>query len=1081
MIKAQGRFVLSLAIAAGSWSHLNGQATGTIHGTVVDQTHAVIADAAVTATHLGTNQQRNVRTDSAGQYVIPLLPVGRYNVRVEKEGFAPFLQEGVVLQASTNIQVAAQMSIRTTAEQVTVHADATLVQATSTALVQIVDERRISDLPLDGRNVLELIGIMAGVSDRNASGSTIQANSYAGGRFHYSASINGSRGDGTNFLLDNADNNEGYTNIAAPFPNPDAVQEFSFQTSSYDAQYGRNSGAIVNVVTRAGSNQFHGTVFHFLRNNKLNAANFFSGRDTLKRNQFGVSFGGRIVKDRTFFFASYQGSRQRTSTPAAVTTAPSEAMKNGDLSAWLQANGAGRIRDPNNPGQYFPNNQIPRNQFDPVAARLLPHLPTSTSPDYQLRYSTPNIADDDEQIVARGDHMLSNEQRLSLRYFLTHVDRPWGYLPPPAQLFGVRVGEIGFHQNAAVNHSYTMTPRLLNDVTLAFIRTKPVTKPPEDLQVSLASFGSRILPTSNYPSLAVSVSGWAGLGNSRAVVTAQNTFHLSDTLAYATGRHNLRLGGDVKRYRMDLDSYSGSGGSASFSGQLLSDSGRQNAGNAFAEFLLGRVASWSQRSFSSWRLETMYPAFFIQDDIRLTRKLTVNLGLRWDPKFDFDERDGQKQTTFVAGRQSQRFPGAHPGILFRGDPGFEDYIVPPDWNNLAPRIGFAYEILPRTVIRSAYGIFYEQMMSIMYNRAVQAEPFVYSRQLNDVRLVNPYGSEPPLDPNPVVPGPEFVFGRYTTLSVPGPHLVTPYVQHWNFVVERQVLDHWLIRAAYVGSKGTKLLHSHEENPALFAPGASASNYNQRRRHQPIGPMQVGRSVGWSKYNALQLTLQRRFARGFTVLANYTRSKSMDIGSYTSLNAQILGPDPFNYEANRGVSDFDIPQRLVVSALVEHPALQHKHRLVRSFFGGWQSNVIFTAQDGVPFTVRSGRDNSLYGINQDFPDLTGIDWRQPDGRSKEQEILAWFNPDAFRENAVGTIGTGRRNQLRGPGLWDVNYSLFKNLPLSENFRLQVRGEFFNLFNHANLGNPNSTRTNANFGRITSALPPRIVQLGAKLIF
>ena len=986
---------------------------------------------------------------------------------------------------NTTIQVNATLDVKGTAEQVSVTATATMVQTTATNLVQVVDERRIVDLPLNGRNVLQLMTLSSGVSDRGAQGGTLQVNTIAGGNYHVPVSINGSRGNATNFLLDNADNNDGYTNIAEPYPNPDAVQEFSVQTSTFDAQYGRGVGGVVNVVTRSGTNQVHGTAFNFFRNGKMNAANFFSGRDALKRNQFGATIGGPVVipglyngKDRSFIFASYQGTRQRVATPAVVRTAPSQAMKEGDLSAFLGPNGVGAIRDPLSADQYFPNNRIPVSRFDPVAARLLNYIPASSDPQYQLRFGTPSNATDDSQWILRGDHSLTSKQRLTARYFYLHFDRPWVTIP--SNLLYVNAGQFGSAHHATIAHTYSISPRLLNEFNATFHLTTPKASPPSDL-TSFDKLGARVQSIPGFETMDVGISNWSGISQGLGYYSPQTTYVLGDNVSYATGKHNIRFGGDVKRYRLDIASYWLSGGTASFNGQLYSDPGKANAGNAFAEFLLGKMSSWRQQSFWSERLYTNFIALYFQDDIRLTPKLTANIGLRWDPKFDSTETSG-KRLVFAPGSQSTVYPKAPRGLLFQGDKGFENRIIDPDLNNFAPRFGLAYQLRPTTVVRAAYGIFYDQYMSIFNNRSAAGEPFVNSSLLvGPVDLSDPYSGGPILNPTPIVPGPEFAFSAAPTWALPGQDIVAGYMQNWNVVVEHQFASDLLIRAAYVGSKGTHLLHAPERNPAIYGPGATASNLNSRRPYQGIGPLQVGESTGWSTYNSLQMTLQKRWGKGLTLLANYTYSKSIDIASYASIEGNSAGPDPFNFNNNRGLSDFDIPHRLVVSGIVEHPKLTNSNSVVRTVLGGWQSNFIWTAQTGTPITILSGVDNALMGIGGNFADLTGVDWRQPNDRSRGQEIQEWFNKAAFAVNAPGTIGTGRRNQLRAPGAWNVDYSLFKNFDVIERLRLQFRGEFFNLFNHTRLGAPNTTVTSPSFGRITSALDPRIVQLGLKVIF
>ncbi|MFN0105900.1 MAG: carboxypeptidase regulatory-like domain-containing protein [Bryobacteraceae bacterium] len=1078
------RFKISSLLLFSVW--LFAQANGTIHGTVYDSTGAVIPGVSVTVTNTGTNLARIVAADESGRYVAPLLPVGAYSVRVEKVGFTTFIQTGITLQVNTNVQANAVLTPRASTEQVTVSADAAMVQATTTNLMQVVDARRIEDLPLNGRNILQLMSLSAGVSDRGAQGGTLQINTIGGGQYHAPVSINGARGNATNFLLDNADNNDGYTNIAEPYPNPDAIQEFSIQTSTFDAQYGRQVGGVVNAVTRSGTNQFHGTAFDFLRNYKMNARNYFSGRDALKRNQYGGTIGGPVLlpqlyngKDRTFFFFSYQGTKQRVASPGALRTAPSDAMKRGDFSSWLNANGSGAIHDPLAPTQYFPGNLIPQTRFDPVSRGLLNYIPSTSDPAYQLRLSTPVNPTDDFQYVGRLDQVISAKQRFSARVFYLFYDRPWVSIPN--NLLYVVTGQFGGSTSITTNHSYTFTPRLLNDFTATFHQTTPTSQPSSDLDISFTSLGARTRYIPGFATMDVGISNWSGISLGLGYYGPQATYQAGNTISYGTGKHNLRVGGEVKRYRLDIASYWMSGGTATFNGQMLSDPGRSNAGNSFAEFVLGVGSAWRQQSFWSSRIYNWSTGLFVQDDIRLTQKLTVNVGLRWDPRYDINEVY-RKRMTFIPGRQSETYPNAPLGLLFQRDRGFENGIIPTQWNLFAPRFGIAYQLRPRTVIRSAYGIFYDTYMSIFNNRTAAGQPFVAQSVVNGpVQVSNPYGSRPTLDPSPVVPGKDFQFTPYGTWGLQGPNLKVGYMQNWNFVIEQQLPGDWLVRAAYVGSKGTRLLNSPEINPAIYGAGATAANINQRRIYQPIGGLQVASGSGWSKYQSAQFTVQKRFSHGFSLLANYTISKSIDISSYATAEGNSTGPDPFNFNNNRGPSDFDIPQRLVMSGIVEHPRLLTAHPFVRSALGGWQSNFIFTGQAGTPFTVLSGVDNALFGVGGNRADLTGAAIDLGDDRSRADQINAWFNPLAFRQNAIGTIGQIGRNRLRVPGGWNADYSVFKEFTMAERARLQFRGEMFNFFNHTRLGGPTATVTSPVFGRITGALDPRIVQLGLKLIF
>jgi hypothetical protein len=576
------------------------------------------------------------------------------------------------------------------------------------------------------------------------------------------------------------------------------------------------------------------------------------------------------------------------------------------------------------------------------------------------------------------------------------------------------------------------------------------------------------------------MSGWSGISLGNSGINETNSMQVANATSFATGRHNLRFGGEARRYATGFISNFLTAGQAGFTGQYLSLPGRQQAGHSYAELLLGVAATWRQTSVSHLGARNRLFALFIQDDVRLTPKLTLNFGLRYDPKIGLDEADNQ-HTTFVAGQQSRAFPTAPPGLLFYGDPGIEKRVIPNDLNNLAPRIGLAWQLAPRTVVRAAYGFFYDEYFGLMYNRTVQGQPWVEDATLSGpLSLSRPYGSAPPLEPVGYKPNPRIPIRDFSTYAVPTKDMRAGYLQNWNLVLEREFRGVWLTRASYVGSKGTHLLNSIESNPGIFRAGAAAANLNQRRPYQRIGPMQLGISNGNSSYHSLQATLQRRLSRGVSILANYTWANSLDYASYGSIEGNQTGPDPFNIRNNRGPSDFDVKHRFVASGIWELPALPRQHRALRAVAGGWQQNFIFGAETGTPITMRSGVDNDVNGVAGDFADYRGGDWRVSNS-SRGQDIARWFNTAVFAVNTPGTIGSARRGQQRGPGLWTVDYSLFKNFQLLKRLRLQLRGEFFNVLNHTNLGDPNTTVNSNGFGTITASGSPRIVQLAVKFTF
>jgi hypothetical protein len=1076
------RLLWLLVVLATLSGLLNAQVTGTITGTIRDTTGAVIPDAKVTATNTGTNLARTVATDPAGHYVVPLLAVGSYQVRVEKEGFAPFLQTGVLLQANTQVQVEAVLQVKSATEEVTVSSTPNLLQTNSSALVQVVDQQRVADLPLNGRNVLQLISLDASIMTKNVPSSVTQSYNLGQGLYYSPIAMAGARGGNGNFLLDNADNNEVQSAMPRPFPNVDAVEEFSIQTNAFDAQYGRGVGGVVNVVTKSGTNAFHGTAFEFLRNFKLNAANFFSGRDVLKRHQFGGGIGGPIRRDRTFFFLSYQGTRISSSTPNVTATAPSAAMKAGDFSAWLAAGGTGAIHDPLSSGGagYFANNLIPVNRFDPASAKMLPLIPTSNNPQYRASFGVPAQTTADNQGVVRVDHSLTNRQRLSFRYFVFRYDRP-PYIMPTNILYGWD-GQWGYSQALAGNHTFSISPRWLHTVTFSYAFAAPIRQQATEPDVRLSAFGVRMKASPDVNQLVVNISGWSGPSFSSAAFTWSRAMHYAESASYATGRHNVRFGGETRRYKTGAQGFTNAGGTAGFTGQFLSDRGKNNAGNAYAEFLLGVMGSYTQTaSYRAGGVKHRYYTLFVQDDIRLTGKLTVNFGLRWDPRAGMRQY-GNCDEAWVPGQQSTQFPNAPQGLMFYGDKGIEHGVIPNSYSNFAPRLGLAYNFAPKTVLRSAYGIFYDEFQSILYNQITQQFPWANQTTLvGPLSFSDPFSGGPILDPAAWKPNASAVFPSYSAFFAMTQGMRPGYLQNWNLFLEHQLRSDLLLRVGYVGSKGTHLVNLYEQNAATYGPGASSSNVNARRplNNPRIGSLQLFESGASSTYNALQFTVQKRYAGGFSVLANYTYGKALDDNS--DATGASPGPDPWNHRNNIGPSDYDITHRLVISAVWEMPRLNGSPAPIRWVLGGWQSNAIYTASTGIPLTIRSGTDNNYDGVSGDFGDYRGGAWQLSKDRSKQDQIARWFNISVFGPNTLGTIGSARRGQLRAPGDSNLDYSLFKNFQLTERKRVQFRSEFFNVLNHANLGAPGTTVNSPSFGVISSALDPRILQFALKLIF
>jgi hypothetical protein len=1065
---------LTLVLVFASSVSLWGQATGTVSGTVKDASGAVVPEAMVTVTQVGTQFKRFVQANSVGQYAAPLLPAGNYEVKVDKQGFTSFLQTGVVLQADSQVQVNAVLAVGGVSTQVTVDTKPSLLQTTSTTLVQVVDSEQIVNLPLNGRDVLDLVALNSGVAQAGVP-TLYQGNNLGFGAYEPAISIGGTRSSSVNYMLDNADFNDTQTNLPYPFPNPDAVNQFSVQMSSFDARYGRAAGGVINAVTKSGTNKFHGSAFDFVRNYALNAANYFSGLDSLKQNQFGGTLGGPIWRDKLFFFTSYQGTRRSSANPGALRNVPSAAMENGDFSAWLKPDGTGQIYDPDT-GAPFPGNIIPTDRVDPVTVKLLPLIPTSDT--YQVRFPTPPTRETDDQFLVRLDQSIGERQRLWGRYYYFHYDNP--AVADPKNILYATNGQVGTFSDILGGYSYAFSPRWLNVIDVSYGSENPVLRSTaSDPLINLQSLGAQVINVPKVSLLDIGISGWSGISRGNAARNFVKSFQITDNVSYANGRHDLHFGVDIRLYNSGFSSYYRTGGIASFNGQQLSHKGKVNAGNAWAEFYLGVANGFTQTSAAHMDRKQPYYALFIQDNIRLTDKLTANLGLRWNPEPNPSEADNQ-WTTFAEGQQSTKFPNAPLGIVTYGDPGVGE-VIPAKWNLFTPRVGLAYQVTPKTVVRGAYGIFYGEGMGVYLNSMVSSLPWINVESLTGVQYSQPYGADKPIDPLSFTPSSSIDFPAYATYNVPTHDLVPDYTQSWNLIVERQLADNLKFRVGYVGSKGTHLAMSQDHNAAVYGPGATSANRNSRRPFKNIGALNLGASYANSNYNSLQVTLDKRFAHGFNLLANYTFSKSIDNASYSYVGGNDGGPDPLNLRVNRAVSDFDAPHRLVVSGVWELPKLQGQNVIVRELLGGWQNNGIFTIRSGNPDTVVSGIDTNVDGVGGDFADYTYTGWKVSGDRSKQDKINEWFDTSAFSVAAPGTYGTGRRNQIRSSGAWNLDYSLFKNFPIKDLMRLQFRGELFNAFNHANLGDPNVNVNSPNFGTITSASQPRITQLALKLIF
>lgn len=1058
---------------AGMVSQLLGQRTsGQITGSVTDASGAVIPGVQVMVINEGTGIKRETASNQYGFYTVPLLQPGNYRVTVERQGFRPITRSGITLEIDQVARIDFLLDVGAVTETVQVSANASRIDTQTSTLKEVIDQRRIKELPLNGRDPLQLILLMPGVYGTTADSGGLRQGSSAQNIVQPGIAANGARSNMVNYALDGAFHNDTYTNVALAFPNPDALQEFSVQTNNFSAEFGRNAGAIVNAVTRSGTNSFHGSVFEFHRNYAVNARNFFATtNDGLKRHQFGGTFGGPVLipriyngKDRTFFFFSEQETRQAQRPADLSTVVLTAAQRSGDFSARSQP-----IIDPL--GGTFPGNRIPLSRLNPVTKNILDRfVPLPTEPATGLyRYSIPN-SNTQRQVVLRVDHQLTAKDSISGRYLYNYY-----YVPPNdvPNFFETRSERIIPNHNSIINYTRIIKPTLLNQAQFVYNWRRSTTQPV--WTTSYTDLGMRnVFSDKPNPEFGLVVNGAFSVDTGERATTSPRAYTAGDTLKWNSGRHEVAVGFEFRRQSLDKNFRWLLDPNMRFDGDF--------SGYGVADFFLGRSSRLTQSAYGEVGQQYLsaYTAF-AQDSIRVRPNLTVNVGVRYEPFIPYVDVGG-RHSVFRPGEQSTVFTKAPQGLLFYGDAGVPRGGTKSDLNNIAPRIGFAWAPFgnTKTSIRGAYGIFFDSSpMSALQNAFQNTAPF-------GTRIViqpppgpfdDPFLGANPF-PMPFPPPKDITFPAGITAASYPEKFRAGYLQDWHFTLERELARDWLIRAAYAASKGTSLLQGWQRNAGVYIPGRSTrTNVNDRRPYAPAyQSITMIESIGNSSFQSMQLTLDKRFSRSFIVQANYTLGRSIDYGSGGGTNwPSYTNPNFFKFD--RGLSDFHHSHRFVSSGVWELPRLSGQPKALQVVAGSWSASGALTLQSGGPFTVRAGQDNSLTGIGADRADLVG-DAARPAG---VDPVLRFFNTAAFVHGPEGTFGTSGRNNLIGPGLANVDMALSKSFILPNEWRIQFRGEFFNMFNRANFGNPNATLTAGTYGRITTASDPRIIQFGLKFAF
>ena len=1140
---------LTLALFLGSLLHAQTAATGALTGIVTDPSGAVVPSAEAKITSEATGEARATRTRADGAFVFPLLPAGEFRVSVTAEGFDTAVRTGIRINVAETARLNVELEVRSVTGTVEVSASPEMAQTETSALGRVADDRVVTTLPLVNRNYTQIIGLSPGITSDVTNAAELGRGSgglggTAGGTF-----VHGQRSYDNNFQMNGLQINDTYaqgtTSGGVAIPNPDSILEFKVQTGLYDAAFGRNAGANVNVVTRSGANEFHGSLFEFFRNTDLNANSFFtnrvgSPRPVLNQNQFGGTLGGPLVKNKLLFFTSYQGTRQVNGV-SGITTMIGPAFTNDRSAAALGAMYAGqRGAQQNAFGGLGPAIAADGSNINPIALKLFqlklpggaymiptPQVVNPAAPFASRGISTFSIPSrfSEDQYIANGDYLINANQKISGRVFEALSDQTVQF--PSANVPGFPNTSGNLFLVTSLSHTWTITPRLYNEARLGYDRTRTSTT--QQAPFSYSSIGSSAPPQSDdLPQIVIP--GSLNLSTAAIGQRVQNLILFDDSLSWVAGRHTIRAGGGLTRERRNFTNFRQPAQIQfpTYPDLLLGLNAQGNGtaqGPAPFSNIIASVDLTGQfdRAARTWEVNS-----YIQDDFHVTHSFTLNLGLRWEFAPPFADALGRASDVYVgllnpnppaAGTLAgvvvaSNFPGSVPnGVTQAAN---ESTLNGTADSGFAPRVGFAWKALPgsdRIVVRGGYGVYYSRYTGQAQSQTTTTQPFGQLRIISGpadstATLANPF--RPPVPTPATYPA----FFPYTPSSTGSQNAVDPYlrpgfVQEYSLNIQTQLGHDFLLETGFVGTRGTRLLRIRSVNEALLASasapirGVTTNTVGNVQSRVPFqgwsaSALQQVESAGAMWYNGLEVSLTKRFSSGLQFLASYTWSKTLDTDGANVVSNSGAGSaigEQYNDRQRYGPANFSRPQRFIVSYVYELPWLKSSKGAVHTALAGWSVAGVTTFQAGQPITILATNTNNVYGITATSGDRAqlapGCTYGQLEtAGSVTSRVLGYFNTSCFTKAPVigsDNVGTGFGNSgvgiVRGPAQNNFDISVGKQFPIrSDRIALHFRAEFFNAFNTPQFAVPDTTFTDAAFGQVTAtSVSPRLVQLALKLSF